>query len=101
MAASWLSSRTQAGFDAGWFGAPWAAAEAASATTPSVVWPRPRSNLMIMDPVTRPLEWAGSSPAMVTKVWIPFPPLWGRAGWGVGRENLVRRCTCEPICDGA
>ena len=68
MAASWLSSRTQAGFDAGWFGAPWAAAEAASATTPSVVWPRPRSNLVNMDPVARPLEWGGSSPVMVTKV---------------------------------
>ena len=68
MAASWLSSRTQAGFDAGWFGAPWAAAEAASATTPSVVWPRLRSNLVNMDPVTRPPEWGGSSPAMVTKV---------------------------------
>ena len=34
MAASWLSSRTQAGFEAGWLGAPWAAAEAARATTP-------------------------------------------------------------------
>ena len=63
MAASWLSSRTQTGFDAGWFGAPWAAAGSGERRpAPSVAWPRPRSNLVIMDPVTRPPNGADQAP---------------------------------------